>query len=359
MQFTTKRALVAVIVLIVLLALAVVFVLHSFRSQQQPTSSTKTISITVVAPSRTADVLSLLPAGAPVIAFADVATLRASAFAADVQALAPSSDEDKDYREFVRDTGFDYSRDLERFAVDAWIDANNRLPDGSLRVTLITIADGKFDRAKISAYALHSGGKTTKRGDIDVYEVPSNVPGQKITFAFLSPTRIALAQGVSLDPVLAKGQSGSLDAATRDRISHVNGSTIFAVARTDDLAKIVSIPGIQSGQLNKILNSIRGLSLSGKPEGSKLSAVVQADCDSMTNAFQLMALLDMLRVLGRAALADPKTKEQMRPGDAEALDTMLKIASVSRDSRTVRIRADIPADILKTPAHPARAAAKP
>jgi hypothetical protein len=329
-----------------------------FLFRSKPASPTNApaanISITVM-PAHTSDVLSLLPPGAPVIAFADVATLRTSPFAKDLQALAPAPDEDPDYREFVRGTGFDYSRDLERFALDAWIDTNNPLPNGAPRVSLITIADGKFDRAKISAYALRSGGKITKHGDTDVYEVPSNIPGQKITFAFLSPTRIALAQGTSLDPVLAKDNSASLDSATRDRIARVSGATIFAVARTNDLPKMVAIPGIQSGQLNRVLASIRGLSLAGHPEGNKLIAVIQADCDSVTNSFQLTALLDTLRWLGRAALADPKTRAQMRPGDADALDTLLRIASVSRDGRSVRVKTEIPADILK----PSPAAATP
>ncbi len=356
MESTTKRALVAVAIIVVLLALVGIYAFHSFRSRRAAPASGPSVSV-IVTPAHTNDVLSLLPSGAPVLAFADVSALRASPFAADLQALEPAPDEDKDYRDFVRETGFDYSRDLDRFALDAWIDPNKPLPNGSPRVSLITVADGKFDHAKITAYALRSGGKATKYGDIDVYEVPSNIPGEKLTFAFLSPTRIALAQGVNLNPVLAKDGSASLDSATRDRIARVNGSTIFAVAQTNDLAKMVAIPGIQSGQLNRILSSIRGLSLAGRPDGNKLVAAVQADCDSLSNALQLSALLDTLRWLGRAALADPKTRAQMRPSDADALDTLLKISKVTRDGRTVSVHAEIPANILKAPA-PAPAARK-
>ena len=270
MQSTTKRALVAVAILAVLLALVGVYALHSLRSHRAEPASTPSAPV-VATPAHTSDVLSLLPSGAPVLAFADVATLRASPFAADLQALEPAPDEDKDYRDFVRETGFDYSRDLDRFALDAWIDANKRLPNGAPRVSLIAVADGKFDRAKISAYALRSGGKATRHGDIDVYEVPSNIPGEKLTFAFLSATRIALAQGANLDPVLAKDGSASLDSATRERIARVSGSTIFAVAQTNDLSKIIAIPGIESGQLNRILSSIRGLSLDGHPDVGDLA----------------------------------------------------------------------------------------
>jgi len=336
-----KRTLIALGILI-LVGSAAFIALHHRR----PKKPAAIFAPSTSAPSAPPDVLSLLPPGAPVIAFGDVAALRSSPFAADLDALGPPPEEEKDYRDFVRETGFDYSRDLDRFAVDVWIDTAHPLPDGSPRVSLIAIADGRFDRAKISAYALRAG-KISKHGDNDVYDVPSGIPGEKISFAFLSPTRIVLAQSQTLDTVLAKTGNASLDAATRDRIARVSGATFFAVAKTDDLPKIIAIPGVQSGQLNRILKSIQGLTFAGHPDGNKLAVAAEADCDSMIDALELSKLLDMLRWLGRAALADPRTRAQMRPGDAAALDRILKIANVSRDSHWVRVRVDLPPDILK------------
>jgi hypothetical protein len=339
-----KRALIAAAILIVVAAGVAMYVLR-------PHSAATRVTIVPVTPGPPPDVLSLLPPGATIIAYGDVATLRSSPFAADLDALGPAPAQEKDYRDFVRDTGFDYSRDLDRFAADVWVDTNHPLPDGSPRISLIVIADGRFDRAKISAYALRTG-KITKHGDFDVYEVPSGTPGETFSFAFLSAGRMVLAQSVSLDSVLSKSSSTSLDAGTRDRISRVEGATFFAVAKTDDLPKAIAIPGLQTGQMNRILKSIRGLTLAGHPDGNRLVVAAEADCDSMSNALQLSALLDTLRWLGRAALADPKTRAQMRPGDATALDRILKVAAVSRDSHWVRVRVDLPPDILKSGAAP-------
>ncbi len=339
-----KRALIAVAIVIIVAAGVGVYLLRPHVLAP--------MGIVPVTPGSPPDVLSLLPPGAPIIAFGDIAALRSSPFAADLDALGPAPDQEKDYRDFVRDTGFDYSRDLDRFAADVWIDTTHPLPDGSPRVSLVAIADGRFDRAKISAYALRMG-KVSKHGDTDVYEVPSGTPGEKFSFAFLSAGRMAIAQSASLHPVFSKSSGTSLDAGTRDRISRVTGATFFAVAKTDDLPKAIAIPGMQSGQLNRIVRSIRGLTFAGHPDGNKLVVAAEADCDSMTDALQLSALLDTLRWLGRAALADPKTREQMRPEDAAALDRILKIASVSRDSHWVRVRADIPPDILKASPPPA------
>ncbi len=339
-----KRVLIALGILIIVAVCVAVYLLRP----QPPTA------IVPVTPGPPPDVLSLLPPGAPVIAFGDIAALRASPFAADLSALGPAPDQEKEYRDFVRDTGFDYSRDLDRFAADVWIDTKKPLPDGSPRVSLVAVADGRFDRAKISAYVLRTG-KISKRGETDVYDVPAGVPGETFSFAFLSPGRMVLAQATSLDPVLSRSSGSSLDAGTRDRISRVTGATFFAVAKTEDLPKAIAIPGLQSGQLNRILKSIRGLTFAGHPDGNKLAVAAEADCDSMSDALQLSALLDTLRWLGRAELADPKTRAQMRPADAAALDRILKIASVSRDNHWVRVRADLPPDILKARPAPARA----
>src|SRR5208282_4109164 len=199
MTSSGKRALVAIVILLVLIAAAAVY----FLRPHPPAP------IVPVTPGPPPDVLSMLPPGATVIAFGDVAALRASPFAADLAAIAPAPDEDKDYRDFVRATGFDYSRDLDRFAADAWLDYSKPLPNGAPRVSLIALADGRFDREKLSAYALRSG-TISKHGDIDVYDMPSGTPNENISFAFLSPGRIALAQGMNLDPVLSNTSTKNL-----------------------------------------------------------------------------------------------------------------------------------------------------
>ena len=53
------------------------------------------------------DLVHQLPSGASAIVYADVAQLRASAFAKELAALAPTSDQDPQYTAFVRATGFD------------------------------------------------------------------------------------------------------------------------------------------------------------------------------------------------------------------------------------------------------------
>ena len=339
MTSSGKRALVAVAILALVAAGAGYYFLRGHGTPP------------IVAPGPPPDLLSLLPGGAPVIAFGDVAALRASPFAADLTSFGPPPDQEEDYREFVRETGFDYSRDLDKFAIDIWPDAGKTPPNGAPRAALIAVAEGRFDRAKISAYARRIG-TVSKHGDADVYEVPSSMPGEKISFAFLGDNRIAFAQETSIDLVLSPSKGGGLDAATRNRIAHVAGATVFAVAKTENLPKLLANAQFQSGQLNRLLKSIRGISLAAHPDGNKLTVAAEADCDSISNALQLSAALDAMRWIGRAALADPKTRAQMSPEDAANLDTLLKVASVSHEDHFLRIRLELTPETLRTVSAP-------
>src|SRR5579864_6608981 len=82
-----------------------------------------------------------LPAGASAIVFADVAQIRVSAFAKELAELAPSSEHDPQYTAFVRATGFDYSRDLDRAAMALW--------PRNAPTSVAVIAEGRFDQRRI------------------------------------------------------------------------------------------------------------------------------------------------------------------------------------------------------------------
>jgi hypothetical protein len=338
MSSSGKRALIVVAVLCLILAGVAVYYVHGHGSSP----------VVVTSIGGPPELLSLLPADAPVVVFGDVAALKKSAaFGEGSILLSPGVAEEPQYKEFVRETGFDYTRDLDRFVIAAWPDKNKSSQEGSPVVPLIALADGRFDRQKIDAYARRIGS-VSKSGDADIYETPAAVPGQKILFTFLAPGRIAIAQAMGLDPILHPLKANSSDADARARIARVSGAEFFAVARTDDLPKEIGIPGVQTGQLNRLLKSVRSITLSGHPDGNNFIVAAEADCDSLPNAFQLATLLDTLRWLGRAALADPKTRAQMHPNDAALLDSLLRVAAVSHESHSVRLRLELTPAILQS-----------
>src|SRR5690348_6131877 len=69
------------------------------------------------------NILSLLPPHAPAIAYVDAAALRRlqnSPLAAILGLTQEGPQPDLDYQNFVRDTGFDYARDLDKAAIALW-----------------------------------------------------------------------------------------------------------------------------------------------------------------------------------------------------------------------------------------------
>ena len=295
------------------------------------------------------DLLSQLPADAPVVVYIDVAALRGlqySPLAAILGLTSPGPNLDREYAEFVRQTGFDYARDLDRLAIAIW-------PQGFLASRgsfgddhVLSIADGRFDENKIAAYALRSG-KITPRGTHSIYEVPGNPP---VAFEFDSPARISLASGKNGIDLLAEPRSPTRDSATRARIERVAGAPIFSVVRMDNLpanfyANFKNLP-----QFEHIVRSVRGISLAGKPDGDQIKVALDAECDSMKNALELATLLDGFRFFGSVALADPKTRRQMTPEQYAFLKALLDRVKVTHQDKWVRLTLEITPEMLGAPA---------
>jgi hypothetical protein len=327
-----KRSL--IILVLVAAVAAAGFYLYSYWTHRTPAGT----------PGTPPGILSQVPQDAPVILYCDLAALRLSAFYAQLTALAPAPGMDQEYADFVRSTGFDYTRDLDRVAVAAW--PSPQPP------ALVAVAEGRFDRDKITRYAARSG-TVSKKGGMETYEVATANPPRRIVFAFLGSNRIAIAEGKDFETVLQAARSAHFYPEMSARIASVAGSPVFGAARTDDLPKDLALEGFHSDQLNRLLRSVRGLTLAGQPEGQRLKVALDADCDSATNAFQLSTLLDALRWLGRAGLADPKARTGLQPQEAQVLDSVLRAAQISHESNRVRLRLELTPEML-APAAKAR-----
>ncbi len=83
------------------------------------------------------DVLALMPADANAVLFADFEELRRAPFIGELYAWAPKPQTDPDYAQFIKETGFDYERDLDHIAIAV----EKRGQDS----TLFAVVDGKFD----------------------------------------------------------------------------------------------------------------------------------------------------------------------------------------------------------------------
>jgi hypothetical protein len=346
---STKRALIAVAVMICLAGACLAVYIHRQRRPLPGASAGP-------AP----DILTEVPPDAPVIAYIDVAALRGlqnSPLTALLGLASPGPQADRDYKDFVQSTGFDYTHDLDKAVIAFWPQSFNAPADVLGENRALTIAEGRFDNQKIEAYALRTG-KMATRGTRTIYEVPGIPP---VSFEFLSPVRMALASGKNSEVLLDPVHSPERNPAMQARIERVAGASIFAVARTDNLPPSFYAGFKNSPQLERLARSVKSLALSGKPDGERIRTTLDAECNTMKDALELATLLDTFRMVGAMALADPKTRRQLTREQAAFLDALVNKVKVSHQEHWVRLNLDITPAMLggAPPARRPRAAPAP
>ncbi|MFZ0640216.1 MAG: hypothetical protein WA020_10740 [Candidatus Acidiferrales bacterium] len=340
-----KRTLTILLVACIAAVLAFAYIHHHQLVKQRqafdapspapPSSPSNPSSATATA--NASDLIQQLPAGAPAIVFVDVAALRASSFANELVSLAPTSAQDPAYTEFIRATGFDYSRDLDRAAIALWPQTSS--------TSVLALAQGRFDQAKIESYALRFG-RLVKTRNHKIYEVREENSTRVIRFTFLASGEIALADGPALSQVLGAQNSHRLDPEMSARVARVSGAPVYAVARTQDLPADLGIDSSHSAQLARLLRSVHAITAAARPAAADLKVSASAECDSTLDAFQLSTALQGLLWMGRAALADSKTQQQIGP-QWPAVDALLKAADISHDGHLVQLRIQITPQMLQ------------
>ncbi|MGA2427354.1 MAG: hypothetical protein ABSH13_02520 [Candidatus Acidiferrum sp.] len=285
--------------------------------------------------------LATIPADASVVLYADAADLRQSPFLKQLYAWAPTPQRiDADYAQFLRDTGFDYERDLDRVAVAV-------IKRGQ-ETTFFAVADGRFDRRKINIYTSQFGTHES-RGGREIFTVPVTGSPRKISFAFTRQNRIALTDNGDLPALLSQPMKGTDEKEWRARFDRLAGSPLFAVIRQDaapGAALAQRAPGgLQSPQLAALLDQLLWITIAGKPEGDRLRAVTEGECPADATARQLSDFLNGALILAQAGLNGPQVRQQLDPQAREAYLEILKGADISRidrgQTKSVRVVFDI------------------
>lgn len=321
-----KKPVIIVLCLVVLvLAAAGYYFLHSRRPAKDSMPGT--------APT----ILSLLPPQAPYVIYADVASLRSSAFLNRLIALIPTPNEDPDYLEFVRSTGFDYTRDLDRVAISIY--PTTPVP------TVVILADGRFDQQKITAYALRTG-KAEERDGHSTYVLPASTPGGEVTIRFLAADRIQLVSQPQGKTLAVADTSDPTGAQLKERINRVAGSPLFAVVRMDAVPKDAVIGSFRIDAITGSMQGVKWLTLSASPNQQDLDVALQGECESSLQATQLNLALGFLRTMARAYLSDKNARKQFTPQGADALTKLVKQADISTTGNRLQLAVSLSPEIL-------------
>ena len=291
------------------------------------------------------ELLAQMPADGSVVLYIDLDALRQSPFLTELYKWAPQPKADADYAQFMQFTGFNYESDLNRVSV--------ALVKHGQDSTLFAVADGRFDRKRISAYASQSGTRET-HGGRDIFSVPVTGGTRRITFTFLRSDRIALTNDASLESTLSQPRADSDTQAWRERFRRLAGSPVFVVARQDAAAAALSAQapgGLQSPQLSALLDQLQWITVAGKPEADHLRVVLEGEGGADAPTKQLSDVINGLLVLAQAGLHDQKLRQQLPPDVREAYLELLKSADVSQidrgETKSVRLMFDLTPGFLE------------
>jgi hypothetical protein len=285
------------------------------------------------------ELLSALPAGAPTLIYVDLAALRASSFYQHRPDKGPIAIPNQDYAEFMRSTGFDFEKDLDRVVVGSWP------PSGPEHMKGVVIAEGRFDRAKIHDYAARKGKLDHQEGhDVFVFPLGDRKGFESVTF--LDDHRIAMVSGQSISPLFAAPSADRATDPVRERAARLDGAAAFVISRVPPIPD--NVGGAQppaTAQLMSLARSIQWITLAARPEGDNLRVSLEGECDNSTDASQLKSMLDVLRMFARAGLENPKTTQSMNPAALASLQELLTAAEVTQAAERVRILLEIKPDI--------------
>jgi hypothetical protein len=289
-----------------------------------------------------AQLLALMPGNARAILYADLSELRQAPFVAQLLSWAPKPQADADYAQFVRDTGFDYERDLDRIAIASYKE--------SQRSTLLAVATGRFDKKKIVNYAQQHGKTVVAAENNKVFVVPMTDSTSTLFFTFLRDDEIIITDDESgSDKFRELTRPDNRRPEWQPRFDRLAGSPVFAViqqdAATGDALAAQAPGGLRSPQLSALLNQLQWITIAGVPAGATLRVVTECESSSDASARQLADMLNGVIILAQAGLNDPKTRQQLAPELRQAYLDLLNGAEITRidrnQTKSVRIVFDI------------------
>lgn len=238
-----------------------------------------------------------LPGENLLLAYVDVERLRHAALFSP--ALRAQVDPDPDYTNFVKQTGFDYQRDLDAAAACY-------LPD---RVYIL--AWGRFDAGKLRQYALGQGGNCEGARLERPCSMPGSRPGRIISFELLSPHVLALATAPEPGAVrkLESAPAASAEPLAREAKATDAAALLWVTATPAGLDRALSGAADLSPNVALFSRALAGaqrayvLLLDRSPN---LQVSLRAICSSEAQAGEMRRLLQGLNDLVGGLLRGPR-----------------------------------------------------
>lgn len=232
-----------------------------------------------------AEMLQRLPTADAVVFAIDFSQIRHSSIFSE--AMGSKIVEDADYLAFVRDSGFDYKRDLDDVLASF-------APSGNFFVVR-----GRFDWKKLESYAKQSGGSCYDK----LCHMPGSVPERRISFVPLAAGVMGLAvstEDLAASQLLRPGTQRSISVPSQPVWLSIPGSSLGRTAK--------DLPG--AAFLTAALTGVDELMLTLGADGisSQFALRMEARCRTTQEAANVAGQLKTLTSVLKAAMERGKKK---------------------------------------------------
>ena len=290
------------------------------------------LGLTVPVFSRAAgpDELQYVPADAAVVAYANVREVMNSDFRDRFRKFEPDTQE-RD--EFQQKTGINIEQDI-----DTVVAAMMPAPAGAVTFqphnSMIVVARGRFDQARLEALALEHGGKVEEYRSKRLLTHASETTGTNdMAVAFLDADLVALGSFESVKRAIDANNGANVmsNTAMMSQINELDVSTAWAVGQFDALVREARLPS----EISARMPAMQSFSAAAHVNGG-VSGVIKAETKDVESANNLR---DVLR--GFLALA------KMQAGSKPELQTMVDSLQLAGDDKTVSLAFAVPSEVFE------------
>jgi len=274
--------------------------------------------------------LEYVPAGAAVVAYANVRDVMNSELRKRFQEMEPSQDHKN---EFEEKTGLNFEQDID--TVVAAVMPRSDLADKPNEAFLI-LARGRFQAARLESLALEHGATVADyqgKRLIAFHEEQRNTPDEGMAVGFVEADLLAFGSVTSV--------KASIDARLENRnvisniemmrlVSELDGANAWAVGRFDAIANQSGLPTELAAQMP----AITWFSAAGHINGG-VSGVLKAEAKDETSATNLRDVL-------KGVLALAKMQAGTKPGMQQLADSLI----LSGEGKNVALSFTVPTEVF-------------
>jgi hypothetical protein len=277
------------------------------------------------------DELQYVPADAAVVAYANVREIMDSSFRERFRQFEPDTHE-RD--EFEEKTGVNIDRDIN--SVVATLMGGGDLAN-SPQKSLLLLARGSFDQARLEALALEHGGKVedlaTAEGAKRLITHVDDSGSPDMAIGFLEGDLIAIGGYDAIRKAIDAKQGRNVVSVNGDlmsQIGQIDASNAWAVGRFDAIATGTHVPS----EIQRYLPAIQTFSAATHINGG-VSGVFKAEARDEESAKNMRDVLNGLLALAK-----------MQAGNLPQLQTMVDSMVLSGEGKNVALSFTLPSEFF-------------